>query len=588
MGILRTDKISGLEKPTAVTGSVEFDGNDHLEIGSAGDFNFLHNARSDWTAECWVKSGDDGRQFVFGTGASSAQVGFSLTVMSTDDNQDDGTGVFAMFGRGSSGNYRYWGSNSGLALNTWHHIAAVFKSSDKTLVLYVDGREVDSGTGTAAGTFGTGDYSTSDSSYAFLVAKNEHADTYLTGYVSNLRVVDGRRLYTSNFTPPVHELEPINGTRILCCNNSDSVTAVSNAGVESAPIATASGDPSVGTASTEFPGLTRDFTPGTEFRGVTTFDTQGYFVPPSGTTTERFPNFGAVDATSARGVFAGGYSPGETNIIDYVTISTLGDAQDFGDLTVATEYPGGTSDRTRGLTLGGQTGSDALNTVSFVTIASTGNASDFGDLTNALRQKGALANSTRAIAVGGSPTSGPFAANNVMDYFTIQSSGNGLNFGDLTELTNYGNPTASSVRGVFSGMSDPNGSTTNTISYVTISTTGNAQNFGDLDFTGSGGGGLSNSTRGVIARDNNTELDFITIASLGNSQDFGTLTGKARYNTDAAVSSSTRGLFMIGAPAGDGINYITILSTGNGQDFGDLTRSPGGDAGFSNGHGGLG
>jgi hypothetical protein len=271
-----------------------------------------------------------------------------------------------------------------------------------------------------------------------------------------------------------------------------------------------------------------------------------------------------------------------------VTIETLGDAQDFGDLTAATEYAAGTSDRTRGLTLGGQTGSDALNTVSFVTIASTGNASDFGDLTNALRQKGALANSTRAIAVGGSPTSGPFAANNVMDYFTIQSSGNGLNFGDLTELTNYGNPTASSVRGVFSGMSDPNGSTTNTISFVTISTTGNAVNFGDLDFTGSGGGGLSNSTRGVIARDNNTELDFITIASLGNSQDFGTLTGNARYNTDAAVSSSTRGLFMIGAPAGNGINYITILSTGNGQDFGDLTRSPGGDAGFSNGHGGLG
>ena len=87
--------------------------------------------------------------------------------------------------------------------------------------------------------------------------------------------------------------------------------------------------------------------------------------------------------------------------------------------------------------------------------------------------------------------SGPFAANNVMDFFTIQSSGNGLNFGDLTELTNYGNPTASSVRGVFSGMSDPNGSTTNTISFVTISTTGNAVNFGDLDFTGSGGGGLS-------------------------------------------------------------------------------------------------
>tara|TARA_B100000035_G_scaffold150983_1_gene128676 strand:+ start:882 stop:1112 length:231 start_codon:yes stop_codon:yes gene_type:complete len=73
MGILRTDKISGLETPTATTGSVFFDGNDHLEIGAAGDFNFLHNALSDWTAEFWVKTGSATRQFVFGNGASSAQ-----------------------------------------------------------------------------------------------------------------------------------------------------------------------------------------------------------------------------------------------------------------------------------------------------------------------------------------------------------------------------------------------------------------------------------------------------------------------------------------------------------------------------------
>ena len=37
MGILRTDKISGLETPTAVTGSVEFDGN--------GDFKCINVIR---------------------------------------------------------------------------------------------------------------------------------------------------------------------------------------------------------------------------------------------------------------------------------------------------------------------------------------------------------------------------------------------------------------------------------------------------------------------------------------------------------------------------------------------------------------
>jgi hypothetical protein len=365
---------------------------------------------------------------------------------------------------------------------------------------------------------------------------------------------------------------------------------------------------------------------GPDLVGITTMTSPYYFVPPSGSTVERpqspppgmlrfntdigrlevwrndhwatilgeSPNLGdqnntnSTGGTGTRGVFAGGYSPGETNIIDYVTIETLGDAQDFGDLTAETEYPAGTSDRTRGLTLGGQTGSNAINTVSFVTIASTGDASDFGDLLNALRQKGALANSTRAIAVGGSPTSGPFDANTVMDYFTIQSAGNGVDFGNLSAKTNYGNPTASSVRGLFSGVSNPNGSvTTNAISYVTISTTGDTQDFGDLNFAGSGGGGLSNSTRSVIARDNNTALDFITIATTGNSQDFGSLTGNARYNTDAAASSPTRGLFMVGAPVGNTINQIAILSTGDAIDFGDLTRSNGGEASFSNGHGGL-
>ena len=59
-------------------------------------------------------------------------------------------------------------------------------------------------------------------------------------------------------------------------------------------------------ASTFSPGLTRDFTFGTEFRGVTTFDTQGYFVPPSGTTEQR---------GRGRGLFGGG-DPGNKNNIE--------------------------------------------------------------------------------------------------------------------------------------------------------------------------------------------------------------------------------------------------------------------------------
>ncbi len=175
----------------SIGGSVHFDGNDHLSIGSAGDFNFLHNGLTDWTAEFWAKMPSVTRGQVFGTGASSAQIGFSLTLMSAADNQSDKPGVFAMFGRGAAGNYRYWGVDSGLVVNTWHHIAAVFKSSDKTLALYIDGREVDNDSGTENGTFGSGNYSSSNSSYAFIVGKNTHASTFFKGYISNLRVVAG-------------------------------------------------------------------------------------------------------------------------------------------------------------------------------------------------------------------------------------------------------------------------------------------------------------------------------------------------------------------------------------------------------------
>ena len=50
----------------------------------------------------------------------------------------------------------------------------------------------------------------------------------------------------------------------------------------------------------------------------------------------------------ARGLFGGGY-PNVQNVIDYVTISTAGNAIDFGDLTTTTILTGGCSSRTRGL-----------------------------------------------------------------------------------------------------------------------------------------------------------------------------------------------------------------------------------------------
>ena len=87
----------------------------------------------------------------------------------------------------------------------------------------------------------------------------------------------------------------------------------------------------------------------------------------------------AGGSNSIRGIFAGGDSPGNTNVISYITISTLGNAQDFGDTTVARNTSMGTASSTRMVTCGGSDPS-ASDVIDYVQIMSKGNAIDFGNL----------------------------------------------------------------------------------------------------------------------------------------------------------------------------------------------------------------
>ena len=81
----------------------------------------------------------------------------------------------------------------------------------------------------------------------------------------------------------------------------------------------------------------------------------------------------------ARGVFAGGYAPTALNVIEYITISTTGNALDFGDLSQTRTSPAASASSTRGLFAGGFTPT-VTNVIDYITIATTGNALDFGDL----------------------------------------------------------------------------------------------------------------------------------------------------------------------------------------------------------------
>ena len=63
--------------------------------------------------------------------------------------------------------------------------------------------------------------------------------------------------------------------------------------------------------------------------------------------------------------------------IDFVSISSFGNAIDFGNLSSSRAYSGATSNSVRGLALGGI---PMTNSIEYISISTAGNAEDFGDL----------------------------------------------------------------------------------------------------------------------------------------------------------------------------------------------------------------
>ena len=140
-------------------------------------------------------------------------------------------------------------------------------------------------------------------------------------------------------------------------------------------------------------------------------------------------------ASSTRGIVSGGYSPSRSavqNIIEYITISTLGDAQDFGDLSAARRKHAYAANSTRALAGGGETPGNT-NLIDYITIASLGDAIDFGDLTAARANYAGCSNSIRGIAAGGFTPLSPTTVVDTMDYVTIATIGNAADFGNLTQ-----------------------------------------------------------------------------------------------------------------------------------------------------------
>ena len=140
-------------------------------------------------------------------------------------------------------------------------------------------------------------------------------------------------------------------------------------------------------------------------------------------------------ASPTRGVMMGGFdAPARVNYIEYITISTLGNGADFGDM-IATRTPnqGVMSNAVRGLAFGGGAPGPVagnLNTIEFVTIATLGNAQDFGDVTGTGGDRAGFASPTRAVCALGASNS-----DTTVNYVQIASKGDALDFGDLNQGT---------------------------------------------------------------------------------------------------------------------------------------------------------
>ena len=86
------------------------------------------------------------------------------------------------------------------------------------------------------------------------------------------------------------------------------------------------------------------------------------------------------------GVGGGPNGSAKQNQIEYITMSTLGNAQDFGDLVDSMLQPSGCASSTRGVFCGGSGTPSSTSIIQYVTIATTGNATHFGDLLAAISQ----------------------------------------------------------------------------------------------------------------------------------------------------------------------------------------------------------
>ena len=195
--------------PFVGAGYVEFDGTgDYLTTAThASDFNF---GTGDFTIEFWINSTQTSRADPFAWNFDYNTTGWGSFILNVSSGRIDwyeGLGI-ATYATST-------GWNDGL----WHHLAV--SRSGTSLKVFLDGVQI--------GTTASSSYSYGASDVGVSVGFSTSTGYYLNGQMSNVRIVKGTALYTSNFTPPTKSLTDISNTKLLTCQGNTIADASSSA-----------------------------------------------------------------------------------------------------------------------------------------------------------------------------------------------------------------------------------------------------------------------------------------------------------------------------------------------------------------------
>ena len=229
----------------------------------------------------------------------------------------------------------------------------------------------------------------------------------------------------------------------------------------------------------------------------------------------------------------------------------------------------------RGLFMGGSPSPNG-NTVEYITIPTAGNAIDFADMTENRKYCSAFSSNTRGVVAGGENPSGK---HDEIEYVTIATTGILSDFGNLLAARTYVGCASNQTRGLIAGGYTGSADYDKVIQYVTIASQGiHAKTFGELTVNNSNQGGTASPTRAVFAGGASwpsirNVIEYVTIATLGDSHDFGDLIAVGCYNNGA--SSSTRAVYAGSSHNYKMIEYLTFATKGNTINFGELTSDMG-------------